>query len=172
MSNETPRSVRRGRRRLLWLALVAVVLIAAACVLVPAWLVQPFKAQTPGGLGLSYALRRVSPAATLAALAGFAFLAFRLWRGGRWYGRAALVLLALPVAASAWFARQNYFEWMFRPLDRVAHASAQEVDFVRGDEMVLAVELNGDAVAYPVRQLAYHHVVEDTVGGVPIVATY
>jgi hypothetical protein len=27
-------------------------------------------------------------------------------------------------------------------------------------------------VAYPVRQIAYHHLVEDSVGGVPIVATY
>jgi len=27
-------------------------------------------------------------------------------------------------------------------------------------------------VAYPVRLMAYHHVVPDVVGGVPIVATY
>ena len=33
--------------------------------------------------------------------------------------------------------------------------------------MVIAVELRGDAVAYPVRQMAYHHVVNDQVGGVP-----
>ena len=30
----------------------------------------------------------------------------------------------------------------------------------------------GEAVAYPVNQLAYHHVLEDVIGGVPIVATY
>ena len=38
--------------------------------------------------------------------------------------------------------------------------------------MVLGVVVNGDAVAYPVNQLAYHHVINDEVGGVPIVATY
>jgi hypothetical protein len=38
--------------------------------------------------------------------------------------------------------------------------------------MVLAVERGGERVAYPVRLMAYHHVVADTVGGVPIVATY
>jgi len=27
-------------------------------------------------------------------------------------------------------------------------------------------------VAWPVRQMAYHHIVEDKVGGVPVVSTY
>ena len=31
---------------------------------------------------------------------------------------------------------------------------------------------NGEAAAYPIRQLAYHHLVQDIVGGVPIVVTY
>ena len=30
---------------------------------------------------------------------------------------------------------------------------------------MLAVMAGGDAVAYPVRQIAYHHLVEDSVGG-------
>ncbi len=38
--------------------------------------------------------------------------------------------------------------------------------------MVLAVTHSGDAAAYPVRLLAYHHLVHDRVGGKPIVATY
>jgi hypothetical protein len=38
--------------------------------------------------------------------------------------------------------------------------------------MVMAIEINGDAVAYPVRQMGYHHVINDVVGGKPITATY
>jgi hypothetical protein len=38
--------------------------------------------------------------------------------------------------------------------------------------MVIAVETIADSVAYPVREMAYHHLVMDTVGGVPVVATY
>jgi hypothetical protein len=33
--------------------------------------------------------------------------------------------------------------------------------------MVMAIDGKGDPVAYPVRQLAYHHLVQDSVGGVP-----
>jgi len=38
--------------------------------------------------------------------------------------------------------------------------------------MVMTVELNGESAAYPIRQMAYHHIVQDTVGGTPIVSTY
>jgi len=37
---------------------------------------------------------------------------------------------------------------------------------------VLCVTISGESVAYPVRLMAYHHLVGDTVGGTPIVATY
>ena len=71
-----------------------------------------------------------------------------------------------------WMARQNHFEWMFAPLPNAGFVRAASADFVRREDMVLAVAVNGDAVAYPVNQLAYHHVVEDAIGKVPIVATY
>ncbi len=61
---------------------------------------------------------------------------------------------------------------MFNPLPAPAYARGNDVSFVAGSDMVLAVQVNGEAVAYPVRQMAYHHVVEDTVGGTPLVATY
>ena len=42
----------------------------------------------------------------------------------------------------------------------------------RALDPVLAVTLNGEATAYPVRQVAYHHIVQDVVGGVPVAVTY
>jgi hypothetical protein len=38
--------------------------------------------------------------------------------------------------------------------------------------MVIAVAVNGVNRAYPIREMAYHHVVNDTVGGEPVAATY
>ena len=78
----------------------------------------------------------------------------------------------LPLLASTWFARQNHFEWMFNPLANTAYAKSNEAAFVGENDMVLAVEIKDEAVAYPVRLMAYHHLVQDTVGGTPIVATY
>jgi hypothetical protein len=61
---------------------------------------------------------------------------------------------------------------MFRPVSNESYASVAETDFVESNDMVLAVRIGDEAAAYPVRQLAYHHLVEDDLDGVPIVATY
>ena len=159
-------------RKALGFLVFLLVLLALAVVFLPAWTIQPFKAQTPAGIEASYFLRRISPWVTLLALAGALFLAVRLWRGGRWWSRALLVLALIPLGAAAWLSRQNHFEWMFAPPAAVASAPAAEAGWVEDGDMVLAVALNGEAAAYPVRQVSYHHVVQDVVGGVPIVATY
>lgn len=38
--------------------------------------------------------------------------------------------------------------------------------------LVLGVAVNGDAKAYPIEIIGYHHQVRDTVGGVPVMVTY
>jgi hypothetical protein len=158
---------------MLWLIVIALVLAALAAVVIPALLIQPFKLQTPDRLKLSYALRSWSPIITLIALVASLLVGTLLWRRCRGWWRKALLVLALPPLVLAfWFARQNHFEWMFRPLRSAAFVNLNDADFVSNDEMVLAVELNGDAAAYPVRQVAYHHVVQDVIGGVAIAVTY
>ena len=156
-----------------WVLLLGVTLLAFAAVLVPALLIQPFKLQTPERLKLSYALRHWSPVITLSLLALAIVIGISLWNGARpWWRRVCLVLLFIPLLVATWFARQNHFEWMFNPLPNAAFANITEAGFVAEGDMVLAVELNGDAAAYPVRQIAYHHVVQDTIGGIPVLVTY
>jgi Protein of unknown function (DUF3179) len=61
---------------------------------------------------------------------------------------------------------------MFSPLGDARFAAAAAADWVGEGDPVLAVEQGGEAVAYPVRQVAYHHIVQDVVGGVPVAVTY
>lgn len=159
-------------RKTAWIVLLVIALIALAIVFVPVWIIQPFKPQTTRGLEISFALRRWSPLVTLIALAIALLLVGMLMRGSRWWSKGLLLLIMLPLLASTWFARQNHFEWMFNPLAKSAYARPGEATFVGDNDMVLAIENHGEAVAYPVRLMAYHHLVQDTVGGTPIVATY
>jgi hypothetical protein len=154
------------------MSLLLAVCAALAIVIAPVIIIFPFRAQSPEGLRLALALREWAPLATIVATILVMVLAAFLWRGSRWWRKAALILAFILTLPPLWFARQNHFEWMFNPLPNPSYASVNEADFVAGDDVVLAVELNGEAAAYPVRQMAYHHVVHDTVGGVPIVATY
>ena len=156
-----------------WSALSLLVAAAIAIVAVPVVLIRPFVPQTPESLSVAFTLRRWSPAATLLALGGALALGWLLGRSAtrRWQ-RIVTVLLMMPVLAAAWLSRQNHFEWMFAPLPDARFVRAEAAGFMRPDDMVLAVSMGGDPVAYPVPQLAYHHLVEDEVGKVPIVVTY
>src|SRR3954470_20218814 len=159
-------------RRTAWIVLAFVVVAGLAIVMTPVWIIQPFKPQTPRGLAVSFFFRRWSPVVTVVALVASLILIAKLWFGSRWWRKGLLVIAILPLLAATWFARQNHFEWMFNPLAHSTYAKANDAPFVRDSDMVLSVEQNGEAVAYPVRLMAYHHVVQDTVGGTPIVATY
>lgn len=159
-------------RKVSWVFLLVITLAGLALVLTPVWIIQPFKPQSARGVEVSYALRRWSPWVTLVALAFGLFLVVRLWRGSRWWKKALLVIVLIPLLGSTWLARQNHFEWMFNPLANAAYAKASEAGFVDDTDIVMAVESNGEAAAYPVRLMAYHHLVQDTVGGTPLVATY
>lgn len=156
-----------------WMALFVIVLAVSAVVIIPVWLIQPFAPQTGGDLAVSFALKSWSPVLTIVAAVLAVGVAAWLWRNSRrWWSKAFLIVPLFIVLISAWFARQNHFEWMFNPLANSAYANVAQTDFVADEDMVLAVEIGGEQVAYPVRLMAYHHLVEDTVGGVPVAATY
>jgi thiol:disulfide interchange protein len=156
-----------------WLLLLLIIAAALALVVVPVYLIWPFRPQTGRGLAAGYEVRRLAPWATVALALGALVLVVRMWRATRRrWARVLMVLLLVPVAACVWAARQNVYERMFRPLEGAAYARPGEVDYISDEDMVLAVERGGERVAYPVRLLAYHHLVADTVGGVPITATY
>ena len=161
-----------ARRKLVWLLLFVLVIAVVAIVLTPVFLIMPFKAQTPRILEVSYVMRRWSPWLTLLAALIILTLITGLWISGRWWSRAIMVLLLVPVFGATWLARQNHFEWMFNPLPNPAYAKLADADFINDDDRVLAVTIGDESVAYPIRLMGYHHLVGDTVGGVPIVATY
>ena len=162
----------KANRRIAGLLFLLVTILALATVAIPVWLIQPFKPQTTRGLEISYMLRRLSPFITVIALGVAMLLIGWLWRGARLWIRALLIVGLLPLSVAAWFSRQNHFEWMFNPLPNSSYLKSSEAKHVADSDMVLTVQINGEAVAYPVRLMGYHHVVMDVVGGKPIVATY
>jgi len=60
----------------------------------------------------------------------------------------------------------------FVPLDDPAFLAVDEARFIDDEELVMGVEWAGEVCAYPVRMLRYHHVINDTVRGEPLLVTY
>ena len=150
-----------------WFVLAASLAVSLVCVAYPMYVIWPFRAQGAGELAVALQVTRVRPALTLACAAAALVAAVFLWRRARVATGISLVL----VLVCAWLAQVNVFEWMFHPVQHpeFAAASATRLD---GAEKVIVVRAGGADRAYPIRGISYHHIVNDQLGGVPIVATY
>ncbi|MBW2475239.1 MAG: DUF3179 domain-containing protein [Deltaproteobacteria bacterium] len=52
------------------------------------------------------------------------------------------------------------------------YVSAGQAEFMRDNEQVLGVEVNGVARAYPTRILSWHELVNDRFGGLPVLVSW
>jgi len=90
------------------------------------------------------------------------------WQSGRWSASFALVAVGAVIFM---FNFQMTAEKMFYQPKILRMADAVE-NKVGLEKLVLGVEKNGQAKAYPIQFLGYHHQVRDTLGGEPIMVTY
>jgi Protein of unknown function (DUF3179) len=161
----------RLQNRGLWLLLGVLAVLSLALFFIPAFVIRPFRYQSPRALEIAIAVKRIAPAFTVALLACVLTLGMRLWRDSSKLLRAGVVLALLLSVVSAVMVRQNYFEWMFNPIRAQGFIAANDAR-LDAKEMVMAVGIGTEARAYPIVQMAYHHILNDTVAGVPIVVTY
>jgi riboflavin transporter FmnP len=154
-----------------WLIFLLSALAGIGLFFVPAFIIRPFHHQTPSALALAMNLRQRAPWGTLMAAIVCLIFALMLWQGRNLRRKIVLCSILLLVAFSAIMSRLNYFEWMFHPLDSPQFESeaASKLD---ASEMILAVRFGADARAYPIREMAYHHILNDVVNGVPVAVTY
>ncbi len=147
-------------------------LISAAVLVYPLYVIRPFRYQGPRELLAALAILRYRPfVMILCVLSSFAALLWYWGREARISRRIASAISVIAVAAIAVLSRVNVYEIMFHPFDRPAFTTADQSK-LDADEKVIAVNIGQDARAYPIRIISYHHVINDLLGGVPIVATY
>jgi hypothetical protein len=164
-------AMQRHTSRWIWIAFSLCAFTAFALFFVPTFIIRPFTHQAPRALVVAMALRQRAPHGTLIAALACFICAFALWRTVGLWRKSILVLALAVVVFSAVMARLNYFEWMFHPIAG-AQFVAQSDSKLDPKEMIMAVRLGNDARAYPISQMAYHHVLNDVAAGVPITVTY
>jgi hypothetical protein len=91
------------------------------------------------------------------------------------FGNKLRLLPALSlISAMAIIYLLNYrmnAESMFKQPENLILKSKAE-NMVGDSSLVICVENNGIVKAYPIRFMSYHHQVQDTVGGLPLIITY
>jgi len=112
--------------------------------------------------------------------------------GYRWYFRILFGIMIVVGAANAFRIKHKWipalallaalyivytfnFEMladkMFREPENLTFKPQSE-NLLKDSSVVIGVEHNGEAKAYPIRFIVYHHQVQDTIGGKPMIITY
>ena len=148
------------------------VLVAVAIALVPQFLIFPFIRQSAPALEIAYALLNWSGPLMVVAAAAGAYLAYLNWiRSPSLSRRAVTVMASLLLIGAAWLSRTTVAELVFQRMAERSYAAAEEAD-LEDATMVMGIEIGGQARAYPIRIVAYHHIVRDEIEGLPYVVTY
>ncbi len=90
------------------------------------------------------------------------------WKGSKWI-TAFLFLLAGGVTYMV--NAKMMAEQMFRQPSQLILKSGKE-NTVDPDRLVIGIEYNGQAKAYPIQFIGHHHQVRDSIGGKPVIVTY
>ena len=86
---------------------------------------------------------------------------YLMWLGAFWL---------TPVAAQV--AERPAGLGPFEPLREPHFVPAARADFLKSEDQVLGVSANGIAKAYPTHVMAWHHIIHDQLGNMPILATW
>jgi hypothetical protein len=158
-----------------WLAIVSL-LISFAFVWFPLYIIRPFRTQHATELRWALGIEQFAPLVTTLAAVFALWSIVNLWlaaKGKRlaWLRRTGYAVAACLVIFFAVAARLDVYEFMFHPISQLHFVPAEQAN-LPADDMVMTASFNGVAHAYPIREMAYHHVANDVVGDVPVVATY
>jgi Protein of unknown function (DUF3179) len=89
-----------------------------------------------------------------------------------WKRKWLLIIPFVIVAAVLYMANfKMAADAMFKKPQQLLLAAADK-NKVDSNRLVIGVSINGQAKAYPIQFLGYHHQVQDTVGGKPLLITY
>lgn len=111
----------------------------------------------------------VQAAGALLVLAGAAVLARR---GARLRSRILVAVACALGVAAVWKLDGFMAGSMFLPPVAALTFASGPTAAVPAESIVLGVVVNGRPRAYPVRLLAYHHLVRDRIAGEPLLPTY
>jgi len=146
-------------------------LVAFALADYPMYVIRPFREQDPAALQRALWVLLHNKPILLGLFCFIATPAILLWRRSGWVAKIVLapaVGISLLAAISAWF---NPYELMFHPFGAPQYTTIEHATLEPND-MVIVVTLGGEGRAYGIREMGYHHIVNDRLHQSPIVVTY
>ena len=137
------------------------------------YFIMPFPgSQRSNTISLAYFFNKYIFFIRIAALLliGFSvFQSFRFWK--KW--KKGLFIFGMLVYAGIFYLVNFKFladKMFYQPKNKIfARVAANRVS---DNKLVLGVTINNESKAYPIEIIGYHHQVQDTIGGTPVIVTY
>lgn len=138
----------------------------------PMAVMLPFQAQQNWWITLAHGVAGWGRWVSIGVAVMAVLAAVGIWRAGGWLARTLTVIAVLPAITFAVVSRVNLAEAYFAAAGRADLAMLNDYKEIDEKDMVIGVVIGGEARAYPVRYLAYHHMLNDQLGGRPILPNY
>jgi Protein of unknown function (DUF3179) len=155
------------------LLLITGLLLLFAAEILRVYFIMPFPgSQHKNTISLAYWISNNIVWIRILALALLVYPLVNIFRDGRLWKKIFLsVILGFYAVVFFFFNYRFEADKMFYQPTHKLFASAAS-DTTNKNKLVIGVAFNGEAKAYPIQLIGYHHQVRDTVGNVPVMITY
>lgn len=155
------------------IVLLTCLIILTAAEILRVYFVMPFPgSQQISTVGIAYFLEgNIWYIRIIAGLLTF-FLLYKTLVKSKWWAKLLAGIFLVIYAVIFYFFNFKFpaDKLFYPPKNKMLVAAADNK--VPLDKLVIGVVIKGEAKAYPVEMIAYHHQVQDTVGGQPVMVTY
>ena len=95
-----------------------------------------------------------------------------VFSNSRWWKKILLAFFVLLYATVFYFFNFKFLadKMFYQPKNKILATIAENK--IDSSKLIIGVIINGQSKAYPIEIIGYHHQVQDTIGGEPIMVTY
>ena len=95
-----------------------------------------------------------------------------IFRNSRWWRKILLAVFVLLYATVFYFCNFKFLadKIFYQPQNKIlATVVNNKID---SNKLVIGIQINGETKAYPIEIIGYHHLLQDSIGGQPVLVTY
>lgn len=155
------------------LLLITGLLILLATEILRVYFIMPFPgSQQANTIDIAYFLSKYIWWFRLLGLLLFVPAMLYIFRHSKWWKKILLGLFVLLYATVFYFFNFKFLadKMFIQPKNKILVPVAGNT--IDSNKLVIGISLGGEAKAYPIEIIGYHHQVQDTVGGEPVMITY
>lgn len=153
--------------------LIAGMLLLFIAEILRVYFIMPFPgSQRSNTISIAYFLNKYIWIIRILALAPVVYVLYQSFRKWKIWQKGVFIFFGMLYLGVFYMVNFKFLadKMFYQPKTKNLVAAASNK--VSTDKLVLGISINGEAKAYPIEIIGYHHQVQDTIGGEPVIITY